>query len=246
MKAFWSRCANGTNFGDVITRWLFEKFGVTLEWTKIRWAELVGCGSILGYVPDGYSGIVLGSGMMYSKDRKNLRNARVLALRGAHTKERCGLLSEQRPVLGDLGLTMAAFVPRDRTCEFRLGEIPHYTVYPDVARMYERHPSSQTLLIDVLAPVEDVIRQAARCERIVSSSLHGLILADCLGVPSMWIKDDRVLGNGFKFVDYTSAFGMSIEPGIWRQVPLPRVEARCRELMDLVREVAEEARDGST
>ncbi len=246
MKAFWSRCANGANFGDVITPWLFEKLGVTLEWTKIRSAELVGCGSILGYVPNGYSGIVLGSGMMYSKDRKNLRKAKVLALRGAHTKERCGLLSTQRPVLGDLGLAITEFVPSERTFEFRLGEIPHYVVYPDVAKMHWNHPPDHTLLIDVLKPVDEVIAQAARCERIVSSSLHGLVLADCLGVPSMWIKDERVLGNGFKFADYASAFGMSIEPGIWRQVPHAQVVARGKELMDLAREVAKEVADATT
>ncbi len=52
-----------------------------------------------------------------------------------------------------------------------------------------------------------VIKQIAECECIVSSSLHGLIIADSLGIPNIHVKvTNNLLGDGFKFDDYYSAY----------------------------------------
>ena len=48
------------------------------------------------------------------------------------------------------------------------------------------------------------------CKHIISSSLHGLICSDSLGIPNRWIKLSQLLGNDFKFKDYYSVF--DIEP----------------------------------
>jgi pyruvyltransferase len=46
------------------------------------------------------------------------------------------------------------------------------------------------------------------CERIVSSSLHGLVIADAYGIPNAWLNSDggaggsRPGGGEFKFYDY--------------------------------------------
>jgi hypothetical protein len=64
-------------------------------------------------------------------------------------------------------------------------------------------------------PIE-MVYDAAHCERIVSSSLHGLILADALGIPTMWDPWPTDHASGFKFRDYASAYGERIEPYRWR------------------------------
>lgn len=41
----------------------------------------------------------------------------------------------------------------------------------------------------------------------MSTSLHGLIVADSYGIPNAWIKQPQDIGgNGYKFDDYYSAF----------------------------------------
>ena len=73
--------------------------------------------------------------------------------------------------------------------------------------------SSEIALIDVCEPVQAVIDQASRCEAILASALHGLILADSLGIANQWV---RLSGEGrdamgtyeFKYRDYYSVFGL--------------------------------------
>jgi hypothetical protein len=38
--------------------------------------------------------------------------------------------------------------------------------------------------------------------------LHGLVLADAIGIPNVWtlLSENKVVGHGFKFRDYYSAF----------------------------------------
>jgi len=71
-------------------------------------------------------------------------------------------------------------------------------------------------VIPITGGIEHVLREASKCERIMSSSLHGIILADALGIENQWEYSERVFGKGFKFRDYASALGETIEPGEWR------------------------------
>ena len=52
------------------------------------------------------------------------------------------------------------------------------------------------------------------CDCVISSSLHGLIIAEAYGIPTLWVKfSDEINGNDFKFYDYYASIGQqSIKP----------------------------------
>jgi pyruvyltransferase len=199
VKLYWYDSNN--NWGDHFTRYLLMKwFGREVDYAEPSQAEAFGAGSILESLPPGYTGNILGSGAMYRKTQLDLRTANVHALRGRLTQDRCLLSST--PVLGDPGLLAYLFAkPTPKTHSY--GIIPHYTdkQHPQLAD----HP--EALVIDIQSGVQNVIDQAASCERIVSSSLHGLVLADSLGIPNHWvILNGHLVGGTFKFEDYYSLY----------------------------------------
>ncbi len=199
------------NFGDRLTRALLGYFGIETRLATPWNAQLVGVGSILEHMDDQFAGVVLGTGFMWAPSRRRFSRANLLALRGALTQAR---VEGSRPeVLGDPGLLAPYLLAGAQESRYRLGLIPHYVERqtPDVLRIARQYPDD-VLLIDVERRPADVIADVARCDAIVSSSLHGLIVADALGIPNRWIHADAVLGGGFKFRDYYSAFGEQRSP----------------------------------
>jgi hypothetical protein len=118
-------------------------------------------------------------------------------------------------VVNDLGLKHTSDVMVStingsvKTKRYGCGIISHYSDHT-------RYSVSNSININILSPIEDVIMQAAQCKNIISSSLHGIVLADALGVPRMWKKYNRVQGNGFKFEDYASSIGGILRPNVWK------------------------------
>src|SRR5690606_14838494 len=96
------------------------------------------------------------------------------------------------------------------------GFVPHYEDKDD-ARFIELHRPfpKQTTIIDVKNEPIAVINKIDQCEFILSSSLHGLITADSLGIPNSWIfLSDKVIGGGVKFYDYATSLNTQIEPQV--------------------------------
>ena len=104
------------------------------------------------------------------------------------------------------------------TKRYRLGIIPHVVdqQHPVIREIKEKY-ADEILVID-LARYEkwtDVIDQICSCERILSSSLHGLIVSDAYQIPNCWVElTGRISGGHFKYYDYASSVGRSFEKPI--------------------------------
>lgn len=111
---------------------------------------------------------------------------------------------------GDAGILAAELLPRRPEKKYDVGIIPHICdlnedILSPVVQKYEN-----AILINVKDAPLTVIGQIAQCRAVISSSLHGLIVADSFGVPNMHvIFSDRPLGDGYKFDDYYSAYGVA-------------------------------------
>lgn len=168
--------------------------------------------------------IVWGSGMLFplKGDRRYLpiRRPRFLALRGELTRRemvRCGLVAAQEDLaLGDPGLFMPEVLGVSWRPTCRRGLVLHACSWRDgtAAAFGREHP--EVKLIDPRRSPQEVVRDIAGCEEVFSSSLHGLVAADALGIPNRWVglqtsyASDEL--NRFKFDDYYSAFGLRRRP----------------------------------
>ena len=86
----------------------------------------------------------------------------------------------------------------------RLGIVPHYVNQADPFFVDLREQGAHFIDVTTLC-VRDFLEEMSTCEFIVSSSLHGLIFAEALGIGNLWVETgNAVHGDGFKFRDWFS------------------------------------------
>lgn len=208
VRAYW--WSEVVNFGDLITPFLLQKYGYTPIQSELKNANLVSTGSILQQVDDDYAGVVLGSGLI-QPIRRSLVKATILSVRGPLTRD---LLGQSKTLpLGDPGLLLSHFI-RSSRIEYEFGLVPHYKDLnnPNVLKILS-HFGRDILLIDVRRDPEKVSNDIAKCNVILSSSLHGLIVAHSFGHAAQWLEfSDKVQGQGFKFRDYFQSLNFDQDP----------------------------------
>jgi len=201
------------NFGDKLTAFLLQKLTSysieSVTFRHIRKADLIGVGSILQHIPEDYEGKIWTSGFGFETDFKKFPKAKIVAVRGKQTLDRIDGCDKKHIVLGDGGLLCHLFAADNVSKKYKLGIIPHYIDKGNPVIRKMALESAEIKIIDVCGSCDEVIKEIQECEYIISSSLHGVIAADSLGVPNEWVKlSNKVGGNGFKFGDYYGIFGI--------------------------------------
>lgn len=168
-------------------------------------------GSGLGGVTDP-NAIIWGTGFLSYDQVPLVRPQRIAAVRGPLSRQKYLKAGIDCPeVYGDPALLYPQFYRPSNVKHHQLGVIAHFR---------EQHlPVFQQLadhlgikLINILGGLEEVVDDVAACHAIASSSLHGLIVADAYGVPSVWMRASELLdGDYFKFHDYLQSVGRSQE-----------------------------------
>lgn len=91
----------------------------------------------------------------------------------------------------------------------RWGIIPHVVDLdnPLVRRLAAEN--RHTKVIDLRNPdLISTTRQIAECDFVISSSLHGLVVADAFSVPNIRVRfSDQIAGGDWKFSDYAESVG---------------------------------------
>lgn len=170
--------------------------------------HLLGIGSILHWAkPDSH---VWGTGMTGPEHGVGgLEGERVWALRGKLTHQclKPELAGLRDVPLGDPGYLiarrLAALMP-PRTPTHRLGIVPHYVDrdHPWIASL---RAEDGVAVLDVRDPAPVFFAQMAACAAIASSSLHGLIFAEALGIPNVWLDlRPESPAREFKYHDWFS------------------------------------------
>lgn len=202
------------NFGDALTPWILSRYGIAAVHTQPQDARVAGVGSIIEQLPPSFSGTIWGSGLMHGGPVK-LPQATALAVRGPLTKSALGITHDI--ALGDPGILVAHHAAPQKP-RWRLGVVPHGLHSRDQALAdLAARAGSDVTVIDVRAVPGAVIHRIAQCSVILTTSLHGLIVADALGVPAVWTRRQPDLwGGDFKFRDYEAV----MTPGRSREIAL--------------------------
>jgi pyruvyltransferase len=143
------------------------------------------------------AGFINESGRLFGVPRK------ICAVRGPLTRNIIQKQGIQCPeIFGDPALLLPCIYKPEKNQRYSLGIIPHLVdKNHNLLKRFKDEPHIKIINLD--DPINDVIDQICCCKRIASSSLHGIIVADAYGIPSIWIKfSDNIHGQGFKFKDY--------------------------------------------
>lgn len=198
LKAYWWRPnSKPYNFGDELGAIILTKMGYKVRRVALSNAEIVLTGTILDMAETvNPNVVVLGSGAGYTHNPNN--NFTTLALRGKLTADN---LASAAP-LGDLGLLASRIWPK-QPARYNIGVVRHFVDKDD-------YPFAD-IVIDASEDAETVIEKISSCRVILSSSLHGIIVADSYGIPNMRIARDDVLTGNWKWMDYKTAFTLPLD-----------------------------------
>lgn len=148
----------------------------------------------------------------------------VLLLRGplsAARMEQLGGPVAQGLPLADPGVLASRLYPATAE-DIPFAVIPHYV--DQQAPALRQVIADGGVVIDPLQPLDSYFDLLRRSRIVLSSTLHGLIFAHAYGKPTLWLEfSDRVLGRGFKFLDYYASLGVQPEA-----IPYARVTRHIR------------------
>jgi len=202
MKAWWY--IGDKNWGDILTPVLIERLTGTIPERNLGPGTVLSVGSLFHWLRD--HDVIWGTGAISATTvpKPFPRDVRFCAVRGPETRK--ALLSagafDVPEVYGDPALLTPYFFQVPTRPKVDLGVIPHYK---DVGHF---SVPEGTKIINIKAGITEVIQQVCSCRAIVSSSLHGIILAEAYDIPAAWLQVDggvRLVGKHFKFVDYLQA-----------------------------------------
>ena len=225
------------NFGDLLGRSLVEYLcGLHMCNQPLGAADIVSVGSLLQGLSCRFAQAqataaplhVWGSGFLHPVELgKPPVKGRVVfhAVRGRNTLAQLretGLVDPGEAIaLGDPGLFYADLVPgvEKTKKEFDVAIVPHHLDSEEFKAVADELASQglSVKFVDVRhANPMQVVRDIAASRKVLSSSLHGIIVADSLGIPNGRIvvdgfeTDEERMRNesDYKFSDYYSAFGL--------------------------------------
>lgn len=225
------------NFGDLLGSLLIKKFtGLDSYWSGIESANIVVVGSILEHIPSNWNGVIAGAGKLHADTKLNFPKAKILALRGPLTAK--GLKGNF--VLGEPGLLADELVPESDK-EYDLGLVPHWT-----DTKLENNPIFKKFNPKIIRVSDDplkVISEIGKCKKIVSSSLHGIVLADAFNIPRRIEIAPRMIthahqeGGLFKWLDYSASIETKLEIGVTQLIDRNIIINKQHELFDVFQEI---------
>lgn len=198
------------NFGDLLGPWLVSKMTQKpIKWVPSHEPHYLTVGSILGHATP--ASVLWGTGSFGTEPKDEVvLGDRYLAVRGPLTRAKLEMFKQTVPkVYGDPALLVPKFHPKAVEPTFELGVVLRWSE----TRRKKAFQMPGVKLIELKTDdVEGTLDSMLSCKRIISTSLHGLILADAYGIPNSWLIAETGWGKEYKFWDYLTSVRKEREP----------------------------------
>lgn len=210
LVAYWD---GKPNFGDLVGPYLISTITnrPVLNIINESYSGFVTVGSILQSI-DREDMIVWGSGFIEEPSEKALNNIKkynplILCLRGKKTTEcliKANIKLPDNVVYGDPALILPFFYQPSINYHKSIGICPHFIHKSNFLEIVNKDDNLN--VIDVQKDMESVVSEIASSSVCISTSLHGLIIAQAYNIPWIWLEiyDQNLFGNDFKFKDFFS------------------------------------------
>jgi pyruvyltransferase len=207
---WWEPKDGSVNMGDYLSRVIVSEV-LSLRDREIvekidKSKRLFAIGSVLHFAKTGET--VWGAGINWKINPKEHKfgNLDVRAVRGPLTRDYLIHRGIDVPeVYGDPALLTPLFLPAKLLCASDYATEP-YLVVPHMNEPPDKFNSFKEKIISPKCKPAEFIAQMLRAKLIISSSLHGIILAEAYGIPAVYLD----MGNGEaigKYDDYYQGTG---------------------------------------
>ena len=211
------RSSNGEkNFGDELSPLVVELITERkVAWSKVSQCDIIGLGSIFeGVIKKlvrrrirfNFEPIhVWGTGFIESGDLniyKFQSNFKIHAVRGELSREK---INAPNVTLGDPGLLCKHLIqPQKKRIKVLI--MPHIAHRDCTEIMHLKNEMAGARVADLTQNPIQILKDISSSDIVISSSLHGLICADSLGVANIRLDLSRGLkGGDYKFNDYNTS-----------------------------------------
>lgn len=214
INAYASSCKSkysNINWGDDINYWflkniikeplrLFNESPVAFRKNDVNYLVI---GSTISLLTKSNS-VIWGAGCI---DKRPLpsRPRQIRAVRGPLTRKYLISQGLECPeIYGDPALLLPLYYNPKSTTRHKVGLIHHVSEKPF------HIDGCHLISMSGYHKWTDVIDEICSCEIIASSSLHGLIVAEAYGIPTIWTESNRLIGGHFKFIDFFSSLRSNV------------------------------------
>lgn len=207
---------NLMNIGDLLNEYILDKIGTNyrLITHKIDQPYYLFIGSLVQPTYCNSFAIICGSG--YFLENESVTIGEIKYVRGKLTRKKLIEMGYMCPELyGDPGLIISTLYSQ----KSRSMPMICYTPHVSDNAYYDENNIPGTIYLSTY-DIESVLDQIANTTYLVSSSLHGIIIAHSYGKKAIWVNlwDNGILHNdSIKFHDYYSSLDLSVTPYDIRQ-----------------------------
>ena len=213
---YWKKRVNlGDALAPVIFDWMLAQKNIPTDFTTKKTYALATVGSIVDL--GRFDSVIWGSGLQSFESVVNISKAHykkldIRAVRGPFTRQillDCGYNCPE--IYGDPGILMPMiYNPQKSKKGNKIILINHYSIEKSHVKNY----GEQMELLDIqTADYKSFIDILCTAQKVISSSLHGIILAEAYGIPAVFLLQNPRNKEILKYYDWyfsTKRFSVSV------------------------------------